>query len=138
MNDVILNKIFTITRCINRIEEVYLEVGNNLATDFTRQDSIILNLQRACEASIDLANYIVKQKKLGIPQRSRDSFTFLYKANVVPESLAINLSKMVGLRNIAVHDYQELNIDIVKFVIEEHLVDFKTFIEFVKPLAKQV
>jgi hypothetical protein len=53
MNDVIINKTVIIERCIKRIEDVYQEVGNNLATDFTRQDSIILNLQRACEASID-------------------------------------------------------------------------------------
>ena len=77
MNDVIINKIATIERCLERINVVYAEVGDNLSTDFTRQDSIVLNLQRACEASIDLANYINKQKKLGIPQSSRDSFELL-------------------------------------------------------------
>ena len=135
MNDVIINKTVNIERCIKRIEDVYQEVGDNLATDFTRQDSILLNLQRACEASIDLANYITKKKKLGIPQRSRDSFDFLFKAGLIPEVLAINLAKMVGLRNIAVHDYQELNLDIVKFVIETHLADFQVFIKLVKRLS---
>ena len=135
MNDVILNKTVIIERCIKRIVDVYQEVGDNLATDFTRQDSILLNLQRACEASIDLANYITKQQSLGIPQRSRDSFTFLYKAGFITEALAANLGKMVGLRNIAVHDYQELNLDIVKFVIETHLVDFREFIKLVKCLS---
>ena len=134
MNDVIINKAVTIERCIKRIEDVYQEVGNNLATDFTRQDSILLNLQRACEASIDLANYLSKQRKLGIPQRSRDSFNFLFKAGVIPEDLAMNLGKMVGLRNIAVHDYQELNLDIVKYVIEKHLVDFQAFVKLAKSL----
>lgn len=42
---------------------------------------------------------------------------------------------MVGLRNIAVYDYQELNLDIVKFVIETHLVDFREFIKLVKCLS---
>ena len=62
MNDVIINKIASIERCLQRINTVYAEVADNLSTDFTRQDSILLNLQRACEASIDLANYINKQK----------------------------------------------------------------------------
>ena len=62
MNDVVINKIATIERCLQRINLVYAEVGVNLSTDFTRQDSIVLNLQRACEASIDLANYVNKQK----------------------------------------------------------------------------
>jgi len=43
-----------------------------LETYITRQDSIILNLQRACEASIDAAMHLVRVKRLGIPQESRD------------------------------------------------------------------
>ena len=135
MNDIIVNKSAIIERCLLRISEVYLEVGDNLATDFTRQDSIILNLQRACEASIDLANYINKLQKLGIPQSSRDSFDILKKAGMLPEDIADNLKKMVGLRNIAVHDYQELNLDIVKFIIENHLTDFQKFTRVVKSLV---
>jgi len=132
MNDVIINKIATIERCIQRINIVYSEVANNLATDYTLHDSIILNLQRACEASIDLANYINKLKKLGIPQSSRDAFELLLKAGLLPENVATSLKKMVGLRNIAVHDYQELNIDIVAFIVENHLVDFDRFIKAIK------
>ncbi|MFT6779756.1 MAG: hypothetical protein ACJAV1_003700, partial [Paraglaciecola sp.] len=69
---------------------------------------------------------------LGIPQSSRDSFELLVKAVLLPEKVAVNLKKMVGLRNIAVHDYQELNIDIVKFIVENHLVDFQHFIKAIK------
>ena len=49
-NDVILNKINIVERCIKRIHEEY---GNNPEhlKNFTKQDSIVLNLQRACEAS---------------------------------------------------------------------------------------
>ncbi|WP_269800795.1 hypothetical protein [Colwellia sp. 12G3] len=50
MDDVLLNKLSTITRCLKRIREVYAEAGVNFVNDYTRQDSVILNLQRACEA----------------------------------------------------------------------------------------
>jgi uncharacterized protein YutE (UPF0331/DUF86 family) len=56
----------------------------------------------------------------------------LLKAVLLPEKVATNLKKMVGLRNIAVHDYQELNIDIVKFIVENHLVDYQHFIKAIK------
>jgi uncharacterized protein YutE (UPF0331/DUF86 family) len=134
MNDVIINKIATIKRCLTRINTVYKEVGDQFASDYTRQDSIVLNLQRACEAAIDIANYINKQKKLGIPQSSRDSFNLLLKAGLLTEQLTTNLKKMVGLRNIAVHDYQELNLPIIKYVIEHHLIDFERFIKVIKQL----
>ena len=97
MNDVIINKIATIERCLQRINVVYAEVKDNLSTDYTRQDSIVLNLQRACEASIDLANYVNKHKALGIPQSSRDAFELLLRANLLSEEVALNLKKMVGL-----------------------------------------
>ncbi|WP_168427346.1 type VII toxin-antitoxin system HepT family RNase toxin [Candidatus Colwellia aromaticivorans] len=135
IDDVIVNKLATIDRCLQRIKDVYLEAGEHFSTDYTRQDSVILNLQRACEAAIDLANYINKIKKLGIPQSSRDSFELLYKARFISGDVSNNLKKMVGLRNIAVHDYKELNIDIVKFIVENHLVDFQYFNKEIKLIA---
>ncbi len=134
MDDVVINKLATIERCLVRIKEVYQQAGDQFMSDYTRQDSIILNLQRACEAAIDLANYINKLKKLGIPQSSRDSFELLQRAGLLPLEISDNLKKMVGLRNIAVHDYQELNLDIVKFVVENHLVDFQHFGKAIKSL----
>ena len=135
MNDVIINKIAIIERCINRITEVYQEAGVKFDTDYTRQDSVILNLQRACEACIDLANIINKQHNTGIPQSSRDSFELLNKASLLPSALSQNLQKMVGLRNIAVHDYQTLNLAIVKHVVENRLSDFENFCQAVKSLG---
>lgn len=58
MNDIVLNKVSIIERCINRINEVYEGSPENLE-NFTKQDSIVLNILRACEASIDLAMHIV-------------------------------------------------------------------------------
>ena len=51
-DDVVVNKAAIIERCIARVREVYAGNDHNLFDDVTRQDSIILNLQRACEAAI--------------------------------------------------------------------------------------
>lgn len=134
MNDVIINKIAIIERCLVRVQEVYQEAGSNFDTDYTRQDSVVLNLQRACEACIDLANVINKQRKTGIPQSSRDSFELLSKAALIPADLSQSLQKMVGLRNVAVHDYQTLNLAIVKHVVENRLNDFEEFCQAVKSI----
>ena len=135
MNDSILNKLATIDRCLKRIREVYDLAKEQFDTDYTSQDSIILNLQRACEASIDAANILNKQHNTGIPQSSRDSFELLKKAGLISAPLALNLQKMVGLRNVAVHDYQTLNLEIVKHVVENRLSDFEDFIISVKESA---
>ena len=77
MNDVVINKIQSIQRCIKRAKEEYRNAGKDFENDFTRQDAAVLNLTRACEQSIDLANHVIKQKKLGIPTDSADSFELL-------------------------------------------------------------
>lgn len=126
--DVILNKISVIERCIKRVNEEYQNNFENLK-NYTKQDSIILNIQRACEASIDLSMHIISEKRLGIPQNSRDAFEVLYSNNIIDEKLMKNLKSMVGFRNIAVHDYQAVNLEIVKQIIEKHLLDLKEFVQ---------
>src|SRR5690606_22874969 len=122
-NDIIINKTATIERCIYRINEEYNNDPENLK-NYTKQDSIILNIQRACEACIDIAMHIVSTNKLGVPQTTRQVFDILNEANIIDERLADRLKAMVGFRNIAVHDYQALNLSIVQKIIEEHLNDF--------------
>ena len=126
MNDVILNKTATIERCVKRIHEVY-EGNPDTLTDYTKQDSIILNIQRACEASIDLAMHIVSERKLGIPKASREAFKLLQDVDLIDETLAKTLMNMVGFRNIAVHDYQALQLEILQAILEKHINDFTQF-----------
>ena len=133
MNDVILNKTTTIERCVKRIYEVYEGNPSNL-TDFTKQDSMILNIQRACEASIDIAMHIVSERKLGVPKASREAFKLLQEANIIDEHLAKSLMNMVGFRNIAVHDYQALQLNILEAIIEKHISDFSRFTKVVLQL----
>jgi len=133
MNDVILNKVTTIERCIKRIHEVYDGNPEHLH-DFTKQDSIILNIQRACEASIDIAMYLVSQKKLGVPKASRDGFVMLADAGIIDHDLAKTLINMVGFRNIAVHDYQALQLNILEAILEKHIDDFKAFTKVILQL----
>lgn len=125
-NEVVLNKVSTIERCVKRIKEVYADEPLNLK-DYTKQDSIILNIQRACEASIDLAMHIVSEKKLGLPKTSREAFKLLQEANIIDERLAKTLMNMVGFRNIAVHDYQTIELDILQAIINQHLGDFSAY-----------
>lgn len=125
-SDVILNKIDVIERCMKRINEEYNQDPSNLE-NYTKQDSIILNLQRACEASIDLAMHVVAEKGLGLPQTSRDAFSFLEDAEIITASLSQKMKAMIGFRNIAVHDYQEINFVILQKILENHLNDFTQF-----------
>ena len=127
MDDVILNKINIIERCLKRIADEYNDDEAELRRNYTKQDSVILNLQRLCEASIDIANRSLKLHNGPIPQSSRDSFEQLNRMGLLSAPLVSSMKKMVGLRNIAVHDYQNLNLEIVISVLNHHLSDFRLF-----------
>lgn len=124
--DVIFNKAASIERCIRRIEEEYAGSEQNLVNQ-TKQDAIVLNLQRACETAIDLAMYVVSHRKLGVPQDSRDAFVLLQTAGTLPADLADRMQRMVGFRNVAVHEYTRLNVDVVRTIITKHLDDFRAY-----------
>lgn len=131
MIDVIANKTENIQRCIRRINEEYENNEKNLL-NYTKQDSIILNLQRACEASIDIAMHIVSESGFGVPQNSRDAFNMLEEHRIINNELNKRMKAMVGFRNVAVHDYQTVQIDIIKAIIENHLNDFIFFSDQIK------
>lgn len=127
MDDVVLNKAAAIERCIARVHQEHAGDDRNLLEDLTKQDSIILNIQRACEAAIDLAMHLVRRGRLGIPQESREAFDLLAGAGQLDRALAGSMKKMVGFRNIAVHDYQKLNIEIVRAIIGKQLPQLQQF-----------
>lgn len=127
VDDVILNKAATIERCLQRVVEEHAGNDTNLVANQTKQDAIILNLQRACEASIDLAMHIISRRRLGIPQDSRDAFAILQASGILPADLAVRMQHMVGFRNIAVHEYTRLNVDVVRSIITKQLDDFRFF-----------
>jgi uncharacterized protein YutE (UPF0331/DUF86 family) len=130
-SDVLLNKVAIVERCLARVEEEYRGHEDELESNFTRQDSIILNLQRACEACIDAAMHLVRARKLGVPQESREAFEMLHQAGIIPAQLRDRLQGMVGFRNIAVHDYRKLNLEVVRSILDTRLGDFRSFGEAV-------
>jgi uncharacterized protein YutE (UPF0331/DUF86 family) len=125
-DDVILAKIATIERCLERIREEYGGRPDRL-DDYRTEEMIVLNLQRACEASIDIAMRIVARRRLGFPQESRQTFELLEPIGVLSASLTERMKHMVGFRNVAVHDYTKLNKQILLSILDKNLVDFDEF-----------
>lgn len=128
IDDIILNKKESIERCVRQIRLYYVHPSLvSFEDDFFKQDAISLNLQRAAEQCIDLANHVVKVKKLGLPKESKDAFILLSQSGLVPVATAQKLTSMVGFRNILVHEYQKLQVKILKDIIENHLDDLISF-----------
>jgi uncharacterized protein YutE (UPF0331/DUF86 family) len=127
VDDVLVNKAATIERCVARAREEYNADPASFATNFTRQDAAVLNVQRACEAALDIGQHLIRRDRLGVPQSARNVFELIARAGWIDTELAESLKRMVAFRNIAVHDYRNLLLPITVNVITLHLGDFLQF-----------
>lgn len=122
MNETILNKKISIERCIMQVKSYYSQRGNtSFYENYLLQDAIAMNLQRISELAIDIANYLIKKKKLGLPQDSANTFVLLQRAGLISEEMLKQMQGMVGFRNVLVHEYKKLDLSIMIEVIENRL-----------------
>lgn len=113
--DIVLAKANSIQRCLKRIK-VVTKLNPVTLDDLDTQDIFILNLQRAVQSAIDLATHIIASEGLGISDTIKGNFELLEKAGVIGKGLSKKMQSMVGFRNIAVHDYQNINVEILKTI----------------------
>ena len=135
-DDITLAKLAVIRRCLQRIQS---KTGGDPETvdDIDIQDIVVLNLQRAIQATIDLAAHLITIHQWGLPASLKENFTLLAGQGVIDRALSRHLEAMVGFRNIAVHEYQALDIAILKRVLRERLEDFAAFESAVKRFLNQ-
>jgi uncharacterized protein YutE (UPF0331/DUF86 family) len=126
-DEVVLAKAASIERAVARARQEY---GVDVATfvgNLTRMDAATLNVQRACETAIDLAQHVVRLRALGNPGSARELFAAIESANLIDAALSASLQRMVGFRNIAVHEYQKIQPEILVAIIERNLDDVLKF-----------
>jgi uncharacterized protein YutE (UPF0331/DUF86 family) len=89
-------------------------------------------LQIAIQASLDAASHIVSDDRLGEPTSYRELFALLARADYIPQDLAHELEKMAGFRNVLVHGYDEVDLNIVREIVEKRLDDLIRFVGFLR------
>jgi uncharacterized protein YutE (UPF0331/DUF86 family) len=131
--ETVAQKITSLQRCVSQARVAFSTAGSDFKTNYLLQDAAVLNIIRACETALDLANMLIRKRRLGIPSESRESFGILMREQVLEHGLGDRLQKMVGFRNLAVHRYRDLDMDIVQSVIQKNLDDLLAFAKIVQP-----
>ncbi len=131
--DTVAQKVTSLQRCVSQARLALSTAGPDFKSNYLHQDAAVLNVIRACEIAIDLANMLIRKRRLGIPSESRDTFATLAREGLLERDLGSRLQKMVGFRNLAVHRYQDLDLDIVQAVIRNSLDDLLAFAQVVQP-----
>ena len=91
------------------------------------QDILALNLERAVQLSVDLAAMRIADLSVPAPETMGAVFEVLRERGVLSAGTADRMRKAVGFRNIAVHDYQRIDWQIVFNLVHRRLEDFEAF-----------
>lgn len=125
--DVVLNKLESLRRCLQRIEDKAPVSPDLLVEDYDLQDIIVLNLERSVQMCVDIGLHIVSDLEVPVPETMASTFEILEQANCLDSAVAERMIKAVGFRNTAVHAYQAIDWLIVYRIITEHLDDFREY-----------
>ena len=125
--EVIEQKLESLRRCLRRIAGKCPTDPGKLENDPDLQDIIVLNLTRAVQLCVDIGAHLVSSMQVSPPDTMGETFDVLTKSGIIPEALAIHLKKAVGFRNIADHNYEQINWVIVHTIARDYLDDFSEF-----------
>lgn len=124
----IAQKLESLRRCVQRVESRLPKDVESLLTDLDAQDIVSLNLTRAVQMCVDIASHwLAEHSEVTAPRTMGQAFDALASAGVISSGLAERMRKSVGFRNVMVHNYDEVNWQIVYSICHDHLDDFRTY-----------
>ncbi len=125
---IVEEKLESLRRCLARIRQKCPPTVNALMDDIDAQDIITLNLTRAVQLCADIAAHLVAEMDdVRLPDSTGGLFDALAKEKVLSDAVARRMRKAVGFRNLAVHQYEEVDWHIVHVICQQHLDDFYKF-----------
>ncbi len=124
---VIEQKLESLRRCLLRVTEKCPVNAETLVRDVDAQDIITLNLTRAVQLSVDLAAHLIASRDIPAPNTMGQAFEALSNLGLISPALASRMKKVVGFRNIAIHNYDAIDWHIVHHICQRNLNDFRDF-----------
>lgn len=124
--DIVLAKVATVQKCVGIVRKLWFE-NDPVVPDWIRLDVTVLNVQRAVEACLDLANHLIAINSWGLAGSAVEAIGILVNNQLLPASETSVYRGMIGFRNIAVHNYREVDEAIVNGIVHDHLDDLERF-----------
>jgi uncharacterized protein YutE (UPF0331/DUF86 family) len=129
--DLLAKKLAAIETCVQELRT--LARPADIVGDVREARFVLHTLQLAIQAAIDVASHIVSDERLGEPETNRELFDRLARHGWLPADLAATMGRMAGFRNIVVHGYAGVNLDVVRNIVEHRLGDLLAFVAAIRP-----
>ena len=121
----VLKKLARIETCVTELRA--LVRPDEIETDLRSQRFAEHTLQIAIQAALDAASHVVAEQRMGEPRTNRELFTLLARGGAIDDALAAACAQMAGFRNVLVHEYEAVDLAVVREVVEHRLPDLLAF-----------
>ena len=92
--------------------------------------------KKACFlVGILVAMHIVARQRLGMPQSSAEAFQLIHQAGYINKELLKDMIAMTGFRNIAIHEYQQMDMSILRHIAETR---WQSLVAYCKALGVKI
>ena len=118
-----------------RYQDISLE---ELRMDRDKRNMVLHAMLISTQSAIDIATYIIADKGLRKPSTYRETFEILEEQRIIPEDLANDLSDLAGFRNVLVHIYWELDMNVIHGILQNDLRVLVTFKKILKELLEEM
>jgi uncharacterized protein YutE (UPF0331/DUF86 family) len=88
------------------------------------QKAVEKTLQEMIEICMDIGKHIIADEGFRFPEDGKDIFSALQENGVISDKMADLMRNMVGFRNVVVHLYEKVDLEIVYSIYKKHLNDF--------------
>ena len=121
---------------LKQIREFSSVTADGYRNDWKLQRIIERTLQMMIETCADIASHIASDRGMRTPTSYADAFKVLSENNIINEELCVIMEKMAKFRNVVVHQYEQVDAEIVVLILRKHLEDFERFKEAVLAYLK--
>jgi uncharacterized protein YutE (UPF0331/DUF86 family) len=118
---IIQRRLSVLEEALMNLEQLKALSKEEFLSDFRNYGAAERFLQIAIEVLSDIGNHVIASRNLGSVSTMNDVPRRLHEHNLISTDLSEEWIKMVGFRNIIVHDYVRLNRSIVYDVVAEKL-----------------
>jgi uncharacterized protein YutE (UPF0331/DUF86 family) len=119
-------KLAFIETCVSDLRRVARV--DQIDTDVLQERFVEHTLQLAIQAALDVASHIVSDERLGEPATNRELFRLLARGGWIDAVEVPTLESMAGFRNVLVHGYTDVDLEIVKDVVANRLDDLLAYV----------
>lgn len=128
--ELVAKKLAFIETCLRELRS--LARPGELETDIREQRFVEHTLQLSIQAALDVGSHIVSDDRLGEPGTNREVFDRLARAGWFGKELADRVANMAGFRNVLIHGYADVDLSIVRDVLENHLSDLDAYVAAIR------